>query len=93
MKISIEGIKPINKSRQSRQIENGIFKIFVKKASEKKISRKTLITIYSNFCRRSFKWGSITLETPTHKRNYIIINSNETAVAIPETKRGLIWGY
>jgi 5-methylcytosine-specific restriction protein B len=89
----IEGIKPITVDNQViYKIENGIFKNLCKKASEKKTS-KNFDESYSNFVEEVLNKGSITLETPTHKKKFkVIINSNETAVAIPETEKGTNMG-
>jgi 5-methylcytosine-specific restriction protein B len=89
----IEGIKPITvDNKVIYKIENGIFKKLCKKASEKKTS-KNFDASYSNFVEEVLTKGSIILETPTHKKKFkVIINSNETAVAIPETEKGTNMG-
>jgi hypothetical protein len=89
----IEGIKPITvDNKVIYKIERGIFKNLCIKASEKKTSRN-FDESYSKFVEDVLAKGSILLETPTHKKKFkVIINSNETAVAIPETEKGTNMG-
>lgn len=84
----IEGIKPDTVNNNViYKIEDGIFKKLCSKASEKKTS-KNFDESYAKFIDEVLTKGSITLETPTHKKKFsVIINSNETAVAIPETEK------
>lgn len=89
----IEGIKPITvDNKVIYKIEKGIFKNLCIKASEKKTS-KNFDESYSRFVEDVLAKGSIVLETPIHKKKFkVIINSNETAVAIPETEKGTNMG-
>ncbi|WP_339658891.1 AAA family ATPase [Flavobacterium frigidarium] len=89
----IEGIKPETKNEKvTYEIKDGVFKKLCKDASAKKTS-KNFDTSYSKFVEEVLSKGSIMLETPTHKKKFkIIINSNETAVAIPETEKGTNMG-
>lgn len=89
----IEGIKPETKNEKvTYEIKDGVFKRLCKDASAKKTS-KNFDTSYSKFVEEVLIKGSITLETPTHKKKFkVIINSNETAVAIPETEKGTNMG-
>ncbi|OAB30557.1 AAA domain (dynein-related subfamily) [Flavobacterium fryxellicola] len=90
----IEGIKPkkTNEGKVVYEIENGVFKKLCLKASEKKASQ-TFEDSYSKFVEEVLNEGSIMLETPTQKKKFkVIINSNETAVAIPETEKATKMG-
>ncbi|MGQ7944163.1 McrB family protein [Flavobacterium sp. WC2509] len=89
----IEGIKPKTvDNKVIYKIEKGIFKNLCIKASEKKTS-KNFDESYSKFVEEVLAKGSIVLETPSHKKKFkVIINSNETAVAIPETEKGTNMG-
>lgn len=90
----IEGIKPkkTNEGKVIYEIENGLFKKLCLKASEKKAS-ETFEDSYSKFVEEVLNAGSIMLETPTQKKKFkVIINSNETAVAIPETEKATKMG-
>lgn len=89
----IEGIKPETKNEKvTYEIKEGVFKKLCKEASAKKTS-KNFDDAYSKFIEEVLTKGSILLETPTHKKKFkVIINSNETAVAIPETEKGTNMG-
>ncbi len=89
----IEGIKPETKNEKvTYEIIDGVFKKLCKDASAKKIS-KNFDDSYSRFIEEVMTKGSLLLETPTHKKKFkVIINSNETAVAIPETEKGTNMG-
>ncbi|MDI6049406.1 AAA family ATPase [Flavobacterium sp. XS2P24] len=89
----IEGIKPETKNEKvTYEIKEGVFKKLCKEASAKKTS-KNFDDAYSKFIEEVLTKGSIFLETPTHKKKFkVIINSNETAVAIPETEKGTNMG-
>lgn len=89
----IEGIKPETKNEKvTYEIKDGVFKKLCKVASAKKTS-KNFDDSYSKFVEEVLTKGSILLETPTHKKKFkVIINSNETAVAIPETEKGTNMG-
>ncbi|OCB78418.1 McrB family protein [Flavobacterium crassostreae] len=89
----IEGIKPETKNEKvTYEIIDGVFKKLCKEASAKKIS-KNFDDSYSRFIEEVMTKGSLLLETPTHKKKFkVIINSNETAVAIPETEKGTNMG-
>lgn len=89
----IEGIKPVTVNNNViYNIEDGVFKKLCGKASEKK-SSKNFDDSYANFVDEVLTNGSIILETPVHKKKFrVVINSNETAVAIPETEKGTNMG-
>lgn len=86
----IEGIKPIAPTSENSsinyKIENGIFKNICKTATEKKGSTN-FDEAYSLFVNDVIESGTIELTSLIQKKPFKVrINSNETAVAIPQTE-------
>jgi hypothetical protein len=92
----IEGIKPLkpeaDRDYLTYDVLPGIFKQICDEASRKKNS-SNFESSYAKFVDDVLAAGSLMLETPTHKKKFqVLINSNETAVAIPETEKGTKMG-
>ncbi|MFC0778681.1 McrB family protein [Flavobacterium sp. HJSW_4] len=89
----IEGIKPTTVDNKVNYIiEKGIFRTLCERAIQKKTSTN-FDESYSKFVEEVTANGSILLKTPAQSKNFkVVINTNETAVAIPETEKGTKMG-